>query len=253
MRNCGRRVCGPLARQKQHPHAFWRGWRRLALDGTQCSGSNTPQMTGAFAKTASRRWCAAFAKLGAGGAAGGRACTIRWRSGARVNRNGCWQHAARGRGARSARATPAPALAAGARDPGGIAVVDRPAGSENGAGPRNGHRVGAALAARIVLPADESRAARLAPARRATSPGRVHPPSNSSHQNVETQKGIRAGNGNSADAKMTHHSQRPSYGLNRTWRSTLSTQFQFGRVMFTLAGRRLSGNFWQNQKHLLRL
>ena len=38
-----------------------------------------------------------------------------------------------------------------------------------------------------------------------------------------------------------HHSQRPSCGLNRTWRSALKIQFQFGRVLFALAGRRLSG------------
>jgi len=55
----------PLAQKKKHPHAFWRGWRLLALDGTQFSVSNTPQLTGAFAKAASRRLRAAFAKLGA--------------------------------------------------------------------------------------------------------------------------------------------------------------------------------------------
>jgi hypothetical protein len=55
----------PLAHKKKHPHAFWRGWRLLALDGTQFSVSNTPQLTGAFAKAASRRLRAALAKLGA--------------------------------------------------------------------------------------------------------------------------------------------------------------------------------------------
>ena len=43
--------------------------------------------------------------------------------------------------------------------------------------------------------------------------------------------------------RMSNHpSQRHSYGLNRTWRSTLKIQFQFGRVLFALAGRRLTGN-----------
>ena len=55
----------PLAQTKQQPHAFWRGWRLRALDGTQFSVRNTPQLTGAFAKAASRRLRAAFAKLGA--------------------------------------------------------------------------------------------------------------------------------------------------------------------------------------------
>ena len=44
----------PRARQKKHPQAFWRGWRLVALDGTTFSVSNTPQLTGAFAKAASR-------------------------------------------------------------------------------------------------------------------------------------------------------------------------------------------------------
>jgi hypothetical protein len=55
----------PRAQNKKHPQAFWRGWRLLALDGTQFSVSNTPQLTGAFAKAASRRLRAAFAKLNA--------------------------------------------------------------------------------------------------------------------------------------------------------------------------------------------
>lgn len=55
----------PRALKKKHPQAFWRGWRLLALDGTQFSVSNTPQLTGAFAKAATRRLRAAFAKLGA--------------------------------------------------------------------------------------------------------------------------------------------------------------------------------------------
>jgi hypothetical protein len=55
----------PRAQKKKHPQAFWRGWRLLALDGTTFSVSNTPQLTGAFAKAASRRLRAAFAKLNA--------------------------------------------------------------------------------------------------------------------------------------------------------------------------------------------
>jgi len=55
----------PRAQKKKHPQAFWRGWRLLALDGTVFSVSNTPQLTGAFTKAASRRLRAAFAKLNA--------------------------------------------------------------------------------------------------------------------------------------------------------------------------------------------
>lgn len=55
----------PRAQKRKHPQAFWRGWRLLALDGTTFSVSNTPQLTGAFAKAASRRLRAAFAKLNA--------------------------------------------------------------------------------------------------------------------------------------------------------------------------------------------
>ena len=55
----------PRAQKKKHPQAFWRGWRLLALDGTVFSVSNTPQLTGAFTKVASRRLRAAFAKLNA--------------------------------------------------------------------------------------------------------------------------------------------------------------------------------------------
>jgi len=46
------------------------------------------------------------------------------------------------------------------------------------------------------------------------------------------------------------HSQRPSYGLNRTWRSTLKIQFQFEEIMFALAGRRLTGNVQQRKMKL---
>ena len=55
----------PRAQTRKHPQAFWRGWRLLALDGTTFSVSNTPQLSGAVAKAASRRGRAAFAKLNA--------------------------------------------------------------------------------------------------------------------------------------------------------------------------------------------
>lgn len=55
----------PRGQRKKHAQAFWRGWRLLALDGTVFSVSNTPQLTGAFTKAASRRLRAAFAKLNA--------------------------------------------------------------------------------------------------------------------------------------------------------------------------------------------
>src|SRR4051812_16803913 len=49
-------------------------------------------------------------------------------------------------------------------------------------------------------------------------------------------------------AEPDQHSQRPSYGLIRPWRSTLNTQFQFEEIMFALAGRRLTGNVGQKMK-----
>jgi hypothetical protein len=58
-----RRLLRPLAQRKRHPEAFWRGWRLLALDGTQHSVSNTPQNNRDLPKTRSRRGRAAFAKL----------------------------------------------------------------------------------------------------------------------------------------------------------------------------------------------
>ena len=59
-----RRALRPIATRRQHPDAFWRGWRVLALDGTQYSVINTPQVTATTTKAASRRGRAAFAKLG---------------------------------------------------------------------------------------------------------------------------------------------------------------------------------------------
>jgi hypothetical protein len=59
-----RRALRPIATRRQQPEAFWRGWRLLAIDGTQYSVTNTPQVAATTTKTASRRGRAAFAKLG---------------------------------------------------------------------------------------------------------------------------------------------------------------------------------------------
>lgn len=59
-----RRALRPIATRRRHPDAFWRGWRLLALDGTQYSVMNTPQVTATTTKAVSRRGRAAFAKLG---------------------------------------------------------------------------------------------------------------------------------------------------------------------------------------------
>jgi len=49
-----------------HPDAFWRGWRLVALDGTQFSLTNTPQIKATARKAKSRRGRAAFAKITTG-------------------------------------------------------------------------------------------------------------------------------------------------------------------------------------------
>jgi hypothetical protein len=54
----------PKADEKKHPQAFYKGWRLVAVDGTQFSVSNTPQILASLTKAASRRMKAAFAKLG---------------------------------------------------------------------------------------------------------------------------------------------------------------------------------------------
>lgn len=56
-----RRALRPRATKRQ-PEAFWRGWRLVALDGTQFNLTNTAQMT-AIKKARTRRGSAAFAKL----------------------------------------------------------------------------------------------------------------------------------------------------------------------------------------------
>ena len=57
------RALRPQATRRRHRDAFWRGWRLVALDGTQFSLTNTPQITGAIKKAKTRRGLAAFAKL----------------------------------------------------------------------------------------------------------------------------------------------------------------------------------------------
>jgi hypothetical protein len=58
-----RRVLRRKATRRDHPDAFWRGWRLLALDGTQFSLTNTPQVLATVRKARTRRGRAAFAKL----------------------------------------------------------------------------------------------------------------------------------------------------------------------------------------------
>jgi len=59
-----RRVLRPRV-TRRHTEAFWREWRLVALDGTQFSLTNTPQIKKEASKAKSRRGRAAFAKLGA--------------------------------------------------------------------------------------------------------------------------------------------------------------------------------------------
>lgn len=58
-----RRALRPRATRRQHREAFWRGWRLVALDGTQFSLINTPQVTATRKKARTRRGRAAFAKI----------------------------------------------------------------------------------------------------------------------------------------------------------------------------------------------
>ena len=58
-----RRALRPRAAPRQHHEAFWRGWRLVALDGTQFSLINTPQITATLTKAQTRRGRAAFAKM----------------------------------------------------------------------------------------------------------------------------------------------------------------------------------------------
>jgi len=54
-----------LAQRASHPQAFWRGWRLLALDGTQFSLTNTPQIR-ATTRRPKAAGSAAFAKITTG-------------------------------------------------------------------------------------------------------------------------------------------------------------------------------------------
>ena len=54
----------PLADPKRQPEAFYAGQRLVGIDGTQFSCVNTPRVLGTMTKAASRRFEAAFAKLG---------------------------------------------------------------------------------------------------------------------------------------------------------------------------------------------
>ena len=58
-----RRALRPIATRQRAAEAFWRGWRVLALDGTQYSVMNTPQVRATTTKAVARRGRAAFAKL----------------------------------------------------------------------------------------------------------------------------------------------------------------------------------------------
>jgi len=57
-----RRVLRPKATRRQRD-AFWRGWRLVALDGTQFNLTNTPQITATRTKARTRRGRAAFATI----------------------------------------------------------------------------------------------------------------------------------------------------------------------------------------------
>lgn len=58
-----RRALRPRATPRRHREAFWRGWRLVALDGTQFSVINTPDVTATLTKKRTRRGHAAFAKI----------------------------------------------------------------------------------------------------------------------------------------------------------------------------------------------
>lgn len=58
-----RRALRPRATRRRQPDAFWHGWRLVAMDGTQFSLTNTPQILEALPKAKTRRGRAAFAKL----------------------------------------------------------------------------------------------------------------------------------------------------------------------------------------------
>ena len=57
------RMLRPRATPEGEPEAFWRGWRLLAIDGTQFSLTNAPAIKRQATKARTRRGRAAFAKL----------------------------------------------------------------------------------------------------------------------------------------------------------------------------------------------
>ena len=54
----------PKAQIKKHPEAFYHGLRLCGLDGSRFSVANTPQVKETMAKAKTRRFQAAFAKVG---------------------------------------------------------------------------------------------------------------------------------------------------------------------------------------------
>ena len=56
-------ACGPLAQEKQHPGAFYKGLRLIGIDGTTWNVANTPPIKKKVRKTTSRRKAAAFHRL----------------------------------------------------------------------------------------------------------------------------------------------------------------------------------------------
>jgi hypothetical protein len=57
------RLLRARATVEREPDAFWRGWRLLALDGTQFNLTNAPPLKRRVAKTRTRRGRAAFGKM----------------------------------------------------------------------------------------------------------------------------------------------------------------------------------------------
>ena len=52
----------PQAREEKHPMAFYKHWLLVAIDGTQFSVTNTPQILSSLSKASARRMKAAFGK-----------------------------------------------------------------------------------------------------------------------------------------------------------------------------------------------
>lgn len=57
------RALRPLVCRRRHPEGFWRGWRLVAMDGTQFSVTNTPVIKATQRKAKARRGRAAFFKI----------------------------------------------------------------------------------------------------------------------------------------------------------------------------------------------